>query len=119
MMSNDFLSRIRNCDPTYYMAIKNYIPYVHQQLLLWKWRLRKEVKVLVGDEIGLGKTIEAALLLKALIVDRGAKRILVLVPKILRDQWYRELSNFFGSYHVEVIDSGDDMRRLLSSLGIS
>jgi superfamily II DNA or RNA helicase len=113
MMSNDFLSRIRNCDPTYYMAIKNYIPYVHQQLLLWKWRLRREVKVLVGDEIGLGKTIEAALLLKALIVDRGAKRILVLVPKILRDQWYRELSNFFDSYHVEVIDSGDDMRRLL------
>jgi len=113
MMSNDFLSRIRNCDPTYYMAIKNYIPYVHQQLLLWKWRLRKEVKVLVGDEIGLGKTIEAALLLKALIVDRGAKRILVLVPKILRDQWYRELSNFFGSYHVKVIGSGDDMRQLL------
>jgi superfamily II DNA or RNA helicase len=113
-MSNDFLSRIRNCDPTYYMVKKNYIPYVHQQLLLWKWRLRKEVKVLVGDEIGLGKTIEAALLLKALIVDRGAKRILVLVPKILRDQWYRELSSFFGSYHVEVIDSGDDMRRLLS-----
>jgi len=113
MMSNDFLSRIRDCDPTYYMAKKNYIPYVHQQLLLWRWRLRREVKVLVGDEIGLGKTIEAALLLKALVVDRGAKRILVLVPKILRDQWYRELSNFFGSYHVEVIGSGDDMRRLL------
>jgi superfamily II DNA or RNA helicase len=112
MMSNDFLSRIRNCDPTYYMAKKNYIPYVHQQLLLWKWRLRKEVKVLVGDEIGLGKTIEAALLLKALIVDRSVKRILVLVPKILRDQWYRELSNFFGSYHVKVIDSEDDMRQL-------
>jgi len=115
MTSNDFLSRIRNCDPTYYMARKNYIPYVHQQLLLWKWRLRKEVKVLVGDEIGLGKTIEAALLLKALIVDRDVKRILVLVPKILRDQWYRELSNFFGSYHVKVIDSGDDMGLLLES----
>jgi superfamily II DNA or RNA helicase len=97
------------------MAIKNYVPYVHQQLLLWKWRLRKEVKVLVGDEIGLGKTIEAALLLKALIVDRDVKRILVLVPKILRDQWYRELSNFFGSYHVKVIDSGDDMGLLLES----
>jgi superfamily II DNA or RNA helicase len=115
MTSNDFLSRILKCDPTYYMAKKNYIPYVHQQLLLWKWRLRREVKVLVGDEIGLGKTIEAALLLRALIVDRDVKRILVLVPKILRDQWYRELSNFFGSYHVKVIDSGDDMGLLLES----
>jgi hypothetical protein len=69
------------------MARKNYIPYIHQQLLLWKWRLRKEVKVLVGDEIGLGKTIEAALLLKALIVDRVSREFL---------SWYRKSSGISG-----------------------
>jgi len=112
MISRDLISRLRDCDPTYYMTKKGYTPFIHQQLLFWKWRFKKDIKVLVGDEIGLGKTIEAAMLLRALVNDRGARRILVLVPKVLREQWYQELVNFFTDYYVRVIRDRNDMEEL-------
>jgi len=112
MTPRDLILKLRNCDPTYYMIKRGYTPFLHQQLLFWKWRFKKDLRVLVGDEIGLGKTIEAAMLLRALINDRGAKRILVLVPKVLREQWYQELTNFFTDYYVDVIRDRNDMDEL-------
>jgi hypothetical protein len=74
MTAGDLISRLKDCDPTYYMARKGYTPFIHQQLLLWKWRFKKDIRVLIGDEIGLGKTIEAAMLLRALVKDRNARK---------------------------------------------
>jgi len=112
MTQKDLISRLRDCDPTYYMAKKGYTPFIHQQLLFWKWRFKKELRGLIGDEIGLGKTIEAAMLLRALVNDRGVRKVLILVPKVLRDQWYRELTNFFTDYYVRVIRNRSDMDEL-------
>ena len=49
---------------------------------------------LLADEVGLGKTIEAGLLLSQRWAERK-RRILVIVPANLRKQWYQELNEKF------------------------
>lgn len=50
--------------------------------------------VLLADEVGLGKTIEAALVIAQRWAERR-RRILLLVPATLRKQWQTELSSKF------------------------
>lgn len=50
--------------------------------------------IVLADEVGLGKTIEAGLVIKH-IIDSGAKRILIAVPATLRKQWEIELIEKF------------------------
>ena len=49
---------------------------------------------LLADEVGLGKTIEAGLVLSQKWAERK-QRILVIVPSDLRTQWYQELTEKF------------------------
>lgn len=49
---------------------------------------------LLADEVGLGKTIEACLVLSQKWAERK-RRILIIVPSNLRKQWYQELSEKF------------------------
>lgn len=53
-------------------------------------------RVLLADEVGLGKTIEAGLIWTELRSRFGLRRLLVLCPKALREKWRRELSQKFG-----------------------
>lgn len=53
-------------------------------------------RAILADEVGLGKTIEAGLVLKEYIVRGLAKRVLILVPASLVLQWVRELNQKFG-----------------------
>jgi len=69
-------------------------PYTHQVELLFKLFPRKPLRVLVGDEIGLGKTIEAIEVLKYLQEVGEVRRALVLVPRVLVAQWESELRRF-------------------------
>lgn len=56
-------------------------------------------RALLADEVGLGKTIEAGIILKELAVRGLAKRILILTPAALVDQWKGELeSKFFEEF---------------------
>ena len=50
---------------------------------------------LVADDVGLGKTIEAGLILTPLLVSRKVKRLLVLCPASLVDQWQYRLRTMF------------------------
>src|SRR3990167_4766604 len=50
---------------------------------------------ILADEVGLGKTIEAGLIINQLWVE-GRNRILILVPASLRTQWQEELKNRFN-----------------------
>ena len=69
-------------------------PYAHQVELLFRIAFRRPVRILIGDEIGLGKTVEAILAAK-MLVDRGhASKMLILVPRILVKQWISELLRF-------------------------
>ena len=51
--------------------------------------------IVLADEVGLGKTIEAGLVLKY-VLDSGAKKILITLPATLRKQWEIELIEKFG-----------------------
>ncbi len=53
-------------------------------------------RALLSDEVGLGKTIEAGLVLKELLTRGMAKRFLVLTVPSLVDQWQEELADKFG-----------------------
>jgi superfamily II DNA or RNA helicase len=53
-------------------------------------------RVLIADDVGLGKTVEAGLILNELVQGRRATRALVLVPAGLREQWRHELRRLFG-----------------------
>jgi Superfamily II DNA/RNA helicases, SNF2 family len=50
---------------------------------------------ILADEVGLGKTIEAGLIIDQLYTE-GRQNILILVPASLRTQWQDELSNRFN-----------------------
>lgn len=73
-------------------------PYQLVPLLM---ALRLEtVRLLVADDVGIGKTIEAGLIARELL-DRGeVKRIAVLCPPHLCDQWQQELKEKF---HIDAV----------------
>ena len=52
-------------------------------------------RVLVADEVGLGKTIQAGLIIAELQQRRPGLRALVVVPSALRTQWCDELRSRF------------------------
>ncbi len=52
-------------------------------------------RALLADEVGLGKTIEAGLILKELLVRRLVRRVLILCPASLVDQWQAEMDDKF------------------------
>jgi ATP-dependent helicase HepA len=57
---------------------------------------RRPPRVLLADEVGLGKTIEAGLILARLLASGRASRVLVLLPEPLVYQWYVELLRRFN-----------------------
>ena len=71
-------------------------------------------RVLLADEVGLGKTIEACLILHSLIVRGIAQRALILVPHALVHQWFVELLrrfnlsfSIFDEERCQSIEAGD------------
>ncbi|MFW9888793.1 MAG: SNF2-related protein [Candidatus Thorarchaeota archaeon] len=57
---------------------------------------RWPVRVLLSDEVGLGKTIEGASIISFLMKNGYVNRCLVLTPASLRKQWQSELRSLFG-----------------------
>jgi SNF2 family DNA or RNA helicase len=51
--------------------------------------------IILADEVGLGKTIEAGLVLNY-VLKSGAKKVLISLPATLRKQWEIELLEKFG-----------------------
>ena len=57
---------------------------------------RRIPRLLLADEVGLGKTIEACLVTAQLIASGRAQRVLVLLPESLVNQWFVELLRRFN-----------------------
>ncbi|MFT5116775.1 MAG: ATP-dependent helicase HepA [Kiritimatiellia bacterium] len=57
-------------------------------------------RILLADEVGLGKTIEAGLILQRLLLQERVQRVLILVPDALRVQWFVELVRCFNIHAV-------------------
>ncbi len=75
-------------------------PHPYQLVpLLMALRL-ETVRLLIADDVGIGKTIEAGLIARELF-DRGeVRRIAVLCPPHLCDQWHRELRE---NFHIDAV----------------
>ena len=54
------------------------------------------ISLFISDDVGLGKTIEAGLILAELILRRRVRRILILCPASLRGQWQQEMAEKFA-----------------------
>jgi SNF2 family DNA or RNA helicase len=67
--------------------------------------------IVIADEVGLGKTIEAGLIWTELRARQNARRLLIVCPAMLREKWKEELGNRFG-VRAEIVDAGELLERL-------
>lgn len=68
----------------------------HQVYIANQVANRYAPRVLLADEVGLGKTIEAGLIMHHQLITGRAKRILILVPQTLIHQWFVEMLRRFN-----------------------
>lgn len=68
----------------------------HQSYIASTVSERLNPRVMLADEVGLGKTIEAGLILKSLLLKNRVERSLIIVPDSLVYQWFFELQNKFN-----------------------
>ncbi|MCK9221198.1 MAG: DEAD/DEAH box helicase [Limnochordia bacterium] len=72
------------------------IPLPHQIRALSRAMSGDRVRYLLADEVGLGKTIEAGLIMRELKLRGKVKRTLVIAPRGLVTQWVAELKTHFN-----------------------
>jgi len=65
--------------------------------------------ILIADEVGLGKTIEAGLIWTELRSRYDTRRLMVLCPAMLREKWKLELQRRFG-INASVVDTGEALQ---------
>ena len=84
----------------------------HQLAIAHKIAAREHPRVLLADEVGLGKTIEACLIFAALRALGRADRVLILTPPSLVHQWlielYRRFNELFSLADPEHVPGDDD-----------
>lgn len=89
----------------------------YQLLPLVKALTMPRVTMLIADDVGLGKTIEAGLIAEELVLRNQVKKILVICPPSLCGKWKAEMGEKFG-LGFEVIDT-DYVRRLRRERGVA
>lgn len=72
------------------------IPYPHQVATAKRVLNELQGRAILADEVGLGKTIEAGIIMKEYVMRGLVKKALVLVPASLVLQWTRELNDKFN-----------------------
>ncbi|MFZ4413822.1 MAG: DEAD/DEAH box helicase [Bacteroidales bacterium] len=93
------------------------IPLPHQILVLEKVMQSAQNRFMLADEVGMGKTIEAGLILKELKIRGDIKRILVIVPKSSMMQWQSELKEHFNEiFHLYDSEMITSMARTFSNI---
>lgn len=80
----------------YSMGITNTDFYAHQYKPLLTLLDSPANGILIADEVGLGKTIEAGLIWTELRARFDMRRLLVICPAMLREKWHDELMRRFG-----------------------
>ncbi len=78
-------------------------PLPHQMYIAHQVAQRHAPRVLLADEVGLGKTIEAGLILHQQILTERVSRTLIVVPETLVHQWLVEMLRRFN-LHFTVLD---------------
>jgi len=93
-------------DPLLAMNTSKVDPLPHQIEAVYGYVLQlPKIRFLIADDPGAGKTIMAGLIIKELKLRNMVKRILIVAPGHLKDQWRRELSERFEEKFI-VIERG-------------
>jgi superfamily II DNA or RNA helicase len=79
-------------------------PLPHQLLTAQRVLADRQVRFLLADEVGLGKTIEAGLVIQSLLAMNPRLRVLIIVPGALVSQWFLELYVKFGGRTYLMLD---------------
>lgn len=104
------LSLIHGSAPFLGLQRSRMIPEPYQLVPLLMTLGRDRVRLLIGDDVGIGKTIEAGLILTELIARGLVTRALIVVPASLREQWQEALQHFF---HIEAVIVAGHLRPAL------
>lgn len=103
----------------YAMGITNTDFYSHQYRPLLTLLDSPATGLLIADEVGLGKTIEAGLIWTEFRARFDFRRLLVICPAMLKEKWRDELRNRFG-IAPQIVNAGellDELRRPTSAFG--
>ena len=95
----------------------NVIPLPHQIHALSRAISGDRVRYLLADEVGLGKTIEAGLVMRELKLRGLVRRILVVAPKGIATQWVAEMQTHFNEQFQLIL--GDDISTLQRFLPVA
>jgi len=103
----DLLKLVRN-SPTFAPFNLSYAAlYPHQERVFAEALSRWPIRVMLADEVGLGKTLEAGILISYLIRKRIVNNVTILCPAGLMRQWQEEMSRHFN-LDFYYFDSGRD-----------
>ncbi len=88
----------------------NIIHYEHQLQTALTVLNKMRGQALLADEVGLGKTIEAGIILKELLIRGLVRKVLIITPASLMGQWQDELVTKFGEEFV-IAHNDEDWQR--------
>lgn len=88
----------------YSMGITQTDFYAHQYKPLMTLLDSPASGLLIADEVGLGKTVEAGLIWTELRAREDMRRLLIVCPAMLREKWQDELKNRFG-INAQIVDA--------------
>jgi superfamily II DNA or RNA helicase len=95
----------------------NVIPLPHQLHALSRAISGDRVRYLLADEVGLGKTIEAGLVMRELKLRGRVRRTLVVSPKGIATQWVAEMQTHFNEqFQLVLSDDISTLQRLAPSV---
>jgi SNF2 family DNA or RNA helicase len=92
------------------------IPLPHQRHVLNRAMSSNNIRYILADEVGLGKTIEAGMIIKELKTRGLVRRVLVVCPTGLVTQWASEMQEkFHEKFNVILPSDYDTIRRITDS----
>ena len=89
--------------------------YAHQFKPVLKFLNSPVGRLLIADEVGLGKTIEAMYIWKELQARADARRLLIVCPAMLRQKWQDDLRQRFNIF-ADIVDAKELLTRARTSL---
>ncbi len=88
-------------------SLRGVTRYEHQERTALRVLREMRGRALLADEVGLGKTVEAGLVLKEYAIRGLARKVLILTPPALRTQWQEEMREKF-SLEFQILRSARD-----------
>ena len=101
----------RLADVIYSMEATNTDFFAYQFKPVLKLLYSSANGILIADEVGLGKTIEAGLIWTELRSRFDMRRLMVICPAVLREKWQAELSSKMG-VKADLVDAKDTLKIL-------